>query len=164
MSKAKNGDYVQIHYTGTLDDGTVFDSSVDRPPLEFQVGGGQVIPGFNNAVLGMEVDTKKTFTLSPEEAYGELREDMKRDFPKSMLGDHQIQVGQMLRFSSPQGPVPGTVLAIGADNFTVDFNHPLAGKSLTFKITLVGVSDAPTQMQMGCSCSSSTCSPGECGP
>jgi peptidylprolyl isomerase len=159
MTTVKDGDFVQIHYTGTLADGTVFDSSDGRSPLEFKVGGGGIIAGFNDAVMGMELQGEKNFTLTPDQAYGELREDLKRDFPKDMLGDHQIEVGQMLKFSSPHGPVSGTVLAIEADKFVVDFNHPLAGKTLEFKITVVGITDQPTQVSGGCSCSS----PSDCG-
>ena len=157
MTKVKNGDFVQLHYTGTLEDGTVFDSSDGRGPLEFQVGGGGIIAGFNDAVMDMEVNGEKTFTLAPEQAYGEKREDLTREFPMDMLGDHAIEVGQVLRFSSPQGPVSGTGLSLDPDKFTVDFNHPLAGKTLEFSIKVVGVTDKPTQM--GCSCSSpSDCS------
>ncbi len=163
MARVKNGDFVQLHYTGSLEDGTVFDSSVDRQPLEFQVGAGGIIAGFNNAILDMEVNGEHVVTLTPDQAYGELREDLKREFPKEMLGDQQIQVGQELRFSSPHGPVAGTVLAIEPDKFVVDFNHRLAGKTLVFKIKLLGVSDHPTQ-QPACSCSSSSCGPGSCGP
>lgn len=162
MAKVKNGDFVQLHYTGSLEDGTVFDTSLDRDPLEFQVGGGGIIAGFNDAVIDMEVEGEKEVTLTPDQAYGELRDDMKRDFPKEMLGDHQIEVGQQLRFASPHGPVQGTVLAIEADKFLVDFNHPLAGKNLVFKITLVGITDHPTQLQSGCSCSSGSCDSGSC--
>ncbi len=163
MSKVKNGDFVQLHYTGTLEDGTVFDSSEGRTPLEFQVGGGGIIAGFNDAVLGMDEGGEKTFTLAPDDAYGERRDDLKREFPKDMLGDQQIEVGQVLRFSSPHGPVSGTVLDIEPDKFTVDFNHPLAGKTLEFKVKVVGVSDRPTQTQGGCSCSASSCNPSDCG-
>jgi peptidylprolyl isomerase len=153
MTKVKDGDFVQLNYTGTLEDGTVFDSSDGRGPLEFKVGGGGIIAGFNDAVLGMELEGEKSFTLTPDQAYGDFREDLKRDFPKDMLGDNQIEVGQVLRFSSPHGPVSGTVLAIEADNFMVDFNHPLAGKTLQFNIKVVGVTDQPTQQTGGCSCS-----------
>ncbi len=162
MAKVKNGDFVQLHYTGSLEDGTVFDSSVEREPLEFQVGGGGIIAGFNDAVIDMEVDHEKVVTLSPEQAYGDIRDDLKRDFPKSMLGDHQIEVGQELRFASPHGPVTGKVLAIEPEKFIVDFNHPLAGKTLHFKIKLLGITDHPTQA-MSCSCSSGSCDTGSCG-
>ena len=153
MTKVKDGDFVQLHYTGTLEDGTVFDSSDGRGPLEFKVGGGGIIAGFNDAVVDMELEGEKSFTLTPDQAYGDFREDLKREFPKDMLGDNHIEVGQVLRFSGPHGPVSGTVLAIEADNFMVDFNHPLAGKTLQFNIKVVGVTDQPTQQTGGCSCS-----------
>jgi peptidylprolyl isomerase len=166
MSKVKNGDFVQLHYTGTLEDGTVFDSSEGRQPLEFQVGGGSIIKGFNDAVIDMTLNEEKKVVLNPDAAYGDQREDLKREFPVSMLEGNPVEVGQQLRFSSPHGPVSGTVLTIESEKFTVDFNHPLAGQTLAFQIKLVGISDAPTQVQGGCSCSSpSSCSSGcdSCG-
>lgn len=164
MANVKNGDFVQLHYTGSLEDGSVFDSSDGREPLEFQVGGGGIIAGFNDAVIDMEVESEKDVTLAPDQAYGDLRDDLKREFPKSMLGDHPVEVGQELKFASPHGPVTGKVLAIEPDKFMVDFNHPLAGKTLLFKIKLVGITDQPTQ-QSACSCgsSSSSCDSGSCG-
>jgi len=165
MSKVKNGVFVQLHYTGTLLDGTVFDSSEGRNPLEFQVGGGGIIPGFNDAVIDMAIDEEKTVVLEPDQAYGQPRADLKREFPASMLEGHPIQVGQQLRFSSPQGPVSGMVLDTDPEKFVVDFNHPLAGKTLQFLIKIVGISDAPSQFQGGCSCTPSSCSSGcdSCG-
>ena len=160
MSKVKNGDFVQLHYTGSLEDGTVFDSSEGRTPLEFQVGGGGIIQGFNDAVLDMGLNEEKKVVLAPDQAYGDLRDDLKRDFPVSMLEGHSIEVGQQLQFSSPHGPVSGTVLSMDAEKFVVDFNHPLAGKTLEFNIKLVGISDTPTQPQAGCSCTPSSCSSG----
>jgi peptidylprolyl isomerase len=157
MRKVKTGDFVQLHYTGTLEDDTVFDSSDGRGPLEFQVGAGDVIPGFNNAVMDMAVHDEKKVTLPPDEAYGPPRDDLQREFPTEMLGEMQIEVGQQLRFSSPRGPVSGTVLAVEADRFTVDFNHPLAGKTLNFQIKVVGISDSPTQASCACGCSPSDC-------
>ncbi len=159
MSKVKNGDFVQLHYTGTLEDGTVFDSSVDHTPLEFQVGAGSIIPGFNDAVIDMGIDEEKKVLLAPKEAYGEPREDLKRSFPTTMLEGHPVEVGQQLKFSSPHGPVAGTVLSLEPEQFVVDFNHPLAGKTLNFLIKIVGVSATPTQ-QSGCSCTPSSCSSG----
>ncbi len=164
MAKVKDGDFVQLHYTGSLEDGTVFDSSADREPLEFQVGAGGIIAGFNDAVIDMEVNGEKDVTLTPDQGYGELRDDLKREFPKDMLGDNQIEVGQELRFASPRGPVFGKVLAVEPDKFVVDFNHPLAGKTLLFQIKLMGITDQPTQQAAGgCSCSSGSCDSGSCG-
>lgn len=157
MAKVKNGDFVQVHYTGALEDGDVFDSSEGRGPLEFQAGGGGVIPGFNDAVLGMEVNEEKQVVLTPDEAYGPLRDDLKREFPTEMLGGGKVEVGQVLRFSSPQGPLSGTVLEVAADKFQVDFNHPLAGKTLVFTIKLAGISDQPSQAICSCGCTSEGC-------
>jgi peptidylprolyl isomerase len=161
MSEVKKGQFVQVHYKGKLEDGTIFDSSEGRQPLEFQAGGGQVIPGFENAVLGMTVNDEKKINLPADEAYGQTREDLKRDFPASMLGDQEVAPGQNLWFNTPNGPVQGKVLEVNPEKFTVDFNHPLAGQNLEFDIKVVGVSDQPTQKQehQGCACSS----PGESG-
>ncbi len=162
MEKIQEGQYAQVHYTGKLADGTVFDSSEGRQPLEFQVGSGQVIPGFDQAIQGMGVNEEKNFTLKSEEAYGPVRDDLKKDFPKDMLGEKEVDVGQELWFKTPQGPVPGRVLALETDTFTVDFNHPLAGRDLEFSVKLVGISNDPTQApQGGCSCS--TPGGGTCG-
>jgi len=162
MRKVKNGDFVQVHYTGTLEDGTVFDSSEARGPLEFQVGSPGIIAGFNDAVLGMGVDEVKEVTLPPEQAYGEPQEEAQREFPNDMLGELKIKVGQELAFSTPRGPVSGKVLEVGQDTFRVDFNHPLAGKTLKFQLKLVGISAQATQV--GCACGASGCNPSDCGP
>jgi peptidylprolyl isomerase len=145
MNKVQTGQFAQVHYTGKLEDGTTFDSSEGRQPLEFQVGSGQVIPGFDQAINGMAINEEKKFLLTSDEAYGPVREE---------LSDKEVEVGQELWFKSPQGPVPGKILALEAENFTVDFNHPLAGRDLEFSVKLVGISDSPTQVQGGCSCSS----------
>ncbi|MBI4644476.1 MAG: peptidylprolyl isomerase [Deltaproteobacteria bacterium] len=157
MAKVKNGDYVQVHYTGALENGDVFDSSDGRGPLEFQAGGGMVIPGFNDAVMDMEIHEEKQVVLNPDQAYGERRDDMEREFSTEMLGGQKVEVGQMLQFSSPRGPMPGQVLEVTEDKFKVDFNHPLAGKTLVFTIKLAGISDQPTQQACGCGCSSTDC-------
>ena len=161
MEKIQNGQYAQVHYTGKLSDGTIFDSSDGRQPLEFKVGSGQVIPGFDQAIAGMEVNEEKKFLLKSEEAYGPIRDDLKKDFPRDMLGEKEVEVGEELWFKTPQGPVPGKILILETDSFTVDFNHPLAGRDLEFSVKLVGISEAPTQVQGGCSCSSS--GEGTCG-
>ena len=161
MEKIQNGQYAQVHYTGKLSDGTIFDSSDGRQPLEFKVGSGQVIPGFDQAIEGMEVNEEKKFLLKSEEAYGPVRDDLRKDFPRDMLGEKEVEVGQELWFKTPQGPVPGKVLNLETESFTVDFNHPLAGRDLEFSVKLVGISDDPTQVQGGCSCSSS--GQGTCG-
>ena len=165
MSKVKHGDFVQVHYTGALENGDVFDSSDGRGPLEFQTGGGMVIPGFNDAVMGMEIDEEKKVVLPPDQAYGERRDDMEREFETSMLGGQKVEVGQMLQFSSPRGPMPAQVLEVAEDKFKVDFNHPLAGKTLVFTLKVAGISDQPTQQACGCGCTSTDCGGGssDCG-
>lgn len=157
MAQVKNGDYVQVHYTGALENGDVFDSSDGRGPLEFQAGGGMVIPGFNDAVMGMEINEEKQVVLPPDQAYGPRRDDMERDFSTEMLGGQKVEVGQMLQFSSPHGPMPAQVLEVTLDKFRVDFNHPLAGKTLVFTIKLAGISDQPTQQSCSCGCSATDC-------
>lgn len=141
MSQAKPGDTVKIHYLGTLDDGTPFDSSVGRDPLEFQLGSGQVIPGFDQAVAGMAVGEKKRVNIPPEQAYGARHEQMVQEVPKSALpADLEPEEGMALRAQQPDGrEVNLRVTAVGADSITVDGNHPLAGQALNFDIELVAI-------------------------
>lgn len=141
MSNAKQGDTVKIHYTGTLDDGTQFDSSAGRDPLEFQLGGGQVIPGFDKAVDGMAVGDKKDVNIPAAEAYGDRQEQMVQEVPKSALPEGmEPQEGMQLQAQNQQGQeMQLTVTAIGEDSITVDGNHPLAGKALNFAIELVAI-------------------------
>jgi peptidylprolyl isomerase len=141
MSQAKNGDTVKIHYTGTLDDGTEFDSSAGRDPLEFQLGGGQVIPGFDNAVEGMAVGDSKSVRIEPDEAYGQRHEQLVQDVQRSALPDDlSPEVGMALQSQSPDGRVMMlTVTAVSEETITVDGNHPLAGQALSFDIELVAI-------------------------
>lgn len=141
MSEAKSGDTVKIHYTGTLDDGTEFDSSAGRDPLEFQLGGGQVIPGFDNAVEGMAVGDKKSVRIEADDAYGQRHDQLVQDVPRSALPDDLTpEVGMALQSQSPDGRVQVlTVTAVADENITVDGNHPLAGMPLSFDIELVAI-------------------------
>ncbi|MBT8108350.1 MAG: peptidylprolyl isomerase [Gammaproteobacteria bacterium] len=141
MTQAKSGDTVRIHYTGTLNDGTEFDSSAGRDPLEFALGGGQVIAGFDSAVDGMSVGEQKSVTIAPAEAYGERHEQLVQEVPKSALPDEiQPQVGMQLQSQSPEGQVMNLVVTeVGEESITVDANHPLAGQALTFAIELVEI-------------------------
>lgn len=141
MSQAKSGSTVKIHYTGTLEDGTEFDSSAGREPLEFALGSGQVIAGFDNAVDGMTVGDSKTVTIAPGEAYGERHDQLVQEVPKSALPEEmKPEVGMQLQSQSPDGQVMNLVVTDVADEtITVDANHPLAGKALTFAIELVEV-------------------------
>jgi len=139
MSAAKNGDTVQIHYTGTLDDGKQFDSSEGREPLEFVLGSGGVIQGFDDAVTGMKVGDKKTVRIDPEQAYGPRQDDMQQEVPKDMLPEEMpLEVGMPLQAQSPEGQtINMSVVEIRDETIIVDANHPLAGQALTFAIELV---------------------------
>jgi len=139
MSAAKSGDTVQIHYTGTLDDGKQFDSSEGREPLEFVLGSGGVIQGFDDAVTGMKVGDKKTVRIDPEQAYGARQDDMQQEVPKDMLPeDMPLEVGMPLQAQSPEGQtINMSVVEIRDETIIVDANHPLAGQALTFAIKLV---------------------------
>jgi len=141
MSQAKAGDTVRIHYTGTLADGTEFDSSRGREPLEFALGSGQVIPGFDNAVEGMSVGDAKSVTIEPDQAYGVHHEQLVQEVPKSALPDDlEATVGMQLQSQAPDGQVMLFVIAaVGDDTITVDGNHPLAGQALNFDIELVEI-------------------------
>jgi peptidylprolyl isomerase len=137
----ENGQKVKIHYTGTLDDGSQFDSSVGRDPLEFEIGAGMVIPGFEKGVKEMAVGEKKTIHIPADEAYGERREDMIIQFERSQLPeDLKPEVGMGLQMQGPQGqPVPVTVTAVDEESITIDANHQLAGKNLNFELELVEI-------------------------
>ena len=141
MSQAKAGDSVKIHYTGTLDDGTQFDSSAGRDPLAFELGSGQVIPGFDKAVEGMAVGDNKTVNIPAEDAYGPHQPAMVQDVPKSALPDDMEPAeGMGLQAQGPDGQVVNLVVTeVKQESITVDGNHPLAGKALNFDIELVSI-------------------------
>lgn len=141
MPVAKNGDAVKIHYTGKLDDGTIFDSSLGRDPLEFTLGAGHVIPGFENMVLGMAPGDKKTDTIAVDQAYGPRRDDMIVQIDRAQLpADLNPEVGQELYVQQPGGQVmPVLVVDVDDSGITIDANHPLAGQDLTFEIELVSI-------------------------
>jgi peptidylprolyl isomerase len=141
---AENGDTVSVHYTGTLDDGTQFDSSVGKEPLEFVLGAGNMITGFENAVRGMKVGESKTVTLPPEEAYGQPRDDLLIRFDLDELPEGPTpQVGQYLVLTMTNGQnVQKPVVEVTDSYIIVDANHELAGKTLTFEIELVSIDPA----------------------
>ena len=144
METAQNGDFVKVDYTGTLDDGSIFDSSEGRQPLEFTLGQGQMIAGFEKAVLGMKLNETKTVTIPAAEAYGERREELIMTLDRSQMpADLNPEVGQQLQMLQPSGAaVNVTVTAVSDTTVTIDANHALAGKDLTFKITLVELQKA----------------------
>jgi peptidylprolyl isomerase len=154
METVKSGLFVSVDYRGTLGNGDVFDSSHGRPPLEVQIGGDQLIKGFEDALLGMSLNEKKTFTLAPEEAYGLRDDSQQRSFPMSEIPPGMNpEVGQTIALSSPDGQhIPATISEVTDEQVTIDLNHPLAGQSLTFEIEIVGISSEPTQLQGGCGC------------
>ncbi len=140
------GDIVKVDYIGKFDDGEVFDSSRHGDhshPLEFQVGSGQVINGFDNAVIGMKVGQSKNFSVDSKEAYGEYRGDMKKEIPRNALPKEQEpKVGMVLVMQTPHGQqFPAKIIKVGEKMVTIDLNHPLAGKKLNFEITIAGISD-----------------------
>ena len=141
MTEVKSGDKVRIHYTGTLNDGSVFDSSQGRDPLEFVVGSGQVIPGFDTAVTGMTTGEQKTVTIPADEAYGQPDPRAIQAIPRENIpAEIPLEVGLQLQAQSPQGqPIPVTVVEISETEVTLDANHRLAGEDLTFALELVSI-------------------------
>lgn len=141
MDRAKTGDTVSVHYTGKLTDGTVFDSSEQRDPLEFTLGERQVIAGFEQAVEGMTTGEKKTVQIPPDEAYGPHHAELVFQVERENLPTEiEPEVGQRLAFQRPDGQtVPLTVTEISESGVTLDANHPLAGEELTFELELVGI-------------------------
>ncbi len=140
--QAKTGDTVQVQYTGKLADGTVFDSSVGKDPLQFKLGSGQVIPGFDKAVTGMRVGEKKTVTIPATDAYGERRDDLVAEVSRSQLpSDMMPQVGMQLQSTAKDGSTMVVTITKVTDNtsVTIDANHPLAGKDLTFELELLKI-------------------------
>lgn len=141
VSKAKKGDTVKVHYTGKLDDGTVFDTSYDREPLEFTIGAGQLIEGFDSAVEGMEEGEKKTVKIPADKAYGPYHDDMVIEVSKDKLPkDLNPEVNQQLYMEDASGQtLVVKVLKVSENSITLDANHPLAGKDLTFEIELIKI-------------------------
>ncbi len=139
----KQGDKVEIEYTGKFEDGTVFDSSEKHgKPLEFEVGKGQIIKGFEDAVVGMEVGDEKEITLPPEEAYGNFNPQLQKKVPREQLPkDPEPKPGMMLAIGTPDGrQFPAKIVEVTDSEVTIDLNHPLAGKTLIFKIKVVKIS------------------------
>ncbi|PRY85264.1 FKBP-type peptidyl-prolyl cis-trans isomerase [Mongoliibacter ruber] len=141
MSIASKGDAVKVHYTGKLNDGTVFDSSANREPLQFTLGDGNMIKGFDAAVQGMEIGQEKSVTIPSVEAYGEKRDDMMLDIPLTQVPPHiKPEIGMELSLQNQQGqPVPVRVVGVDEEKIILDANHPLAGQDLIFDITLVEI-------------------------
>lgn len=143
VAQAKEGDVVHVHYTGKLEDGTVFDTSKEDDPLNFTIGEERVIPGFEQAVVGLEPGESVTTEIEPEEAYGEHREDMVLELERSQIPDGmEPEVGQQLQLRLDNGQqVPVVITAIGEESVTIDANHPLAGRKLIFDIELIKIDE-----------------------
>jgi peptidylprolyl isomerase len=141
MGQAKTNDRVRVHYTGSLEDGTVFDSSVKREPLEFTIGRGAVIPGFENGIIGMKVGDTKRIAIPPDQAYGEHRDDLVGVVDRARMPENIVpEIGMILQARSPEGEMVNvTVTDVTEVGVTVDMNHPLAGKELIFEVSLVEV-------------------------
>ena len=144
MPRAQSGDLVRIHYTGRLDDGRTFDTSREGEPLQFTLGDGAVIPGFEEAVVGMTPGETKTVSLAPEDAYGPHRPEMVQEVERGLLpANMQLKPGLQLQAQSRDGePLLLVVREVADDKVTLDANHPLAGERLTFDIELVELDEA----------------------
>ncbi|MBU0615558.1 MAG: peptidylprolyl isomerase [Nanoarchaeota archaeon] len=138
----KKGSKVKVNYKGTLEDGTVFDSSEGREPLEFEVGAGMIIPGFENGIIGMKKGEEKEIKIKAKEAYGERNEQMIQPIPKDKINVGQdVKEGMTLALQAPTGQkVPVKVVKVDEEHVYLDMNHPLAGKNLTFKVKIENVS------------------------
>jgi len=144
MKAVEKGDKIKVEYVGTLEDGTIFDSSENHgAPLEFEVGAGQLIKGFDNGVVGMKIGEEKEITIQPEEGYGQYNPDFLKDMPKDMFPEDQpIEIGMFFMIDLPDGrKTPVRVSKITDENVTVDFNPPLAGKTLIFKIKVIEIAE-----------------------
>jgi peptidylprolyl isomerase len=141
MAQAKTGDTVRVHYTGKLDDGTVFDSSVGGEPIEFILGTHHVIPGFEEGVTGMEVGESKTVLIPSDEAYGPHMDEMVLTIPREQVPPHiTLGLGEMLELRQPSGEaLTVRITELSDASVTLDGNHPLAGEDLTFDLQLAGI-------------------------
>jgi len=141
MSTVKNGDTVKVHYTGKFDSGEVFDSSEGAEPLAFTVGAGEVIPGFDQALLGMRIGETKDVVIEPEQAYGNRVEELAQTIDRSQfnLTGVEPEVGMAIEMRTPEGDIPLVITDLTDATVTLDANHPLAGESLHFSLTLVEI-------------------------
>ena len=164
METVESGKFVTVNYKGTLESGEVFDSSEDGQPMEVKVGSGQVIQGFENALMGMALNEEKSFTLEPDEAYGFRDENQLHTFSRQEVPpEMNPQVGDVIGLQTPDGQqIPAKIAEADEEKVVVDLNHPLAGEKLNFDIQVVDISDTPTQMSADCSSGGCDCSSGCC--
>lgn len=158
----EDGKFVQVEYTGTLEDGSLFDSTEKSgQPLEFQLGASQVIEGFEAAIKGMDLDEEKEIKIEPAKAYGDPDPELIKEFPRENIPNNEnLEEGQRVIVTAANGmPFQAKIVGLDEQNVKIDLNHPLAGETLNFKIKVVGVTDEPTQ---GCSSGCASCS-SHCG-
>ena len=144
MEKVKQGDFVSVTYQGLLENKEVFDSTAKDGPLEFQIGSNNLMPGFEKAILGMTVNEEKSITLQPDEAFGPVRQDLihtvnRKTFSADIAPQPGMVIGMTIERDGQKHKVPAMVKEISGDEVIIDYNHPLAGKSLTFTITLMAI-------------------------
>lgn len=141
MAAVEEGSTVVFHYTGKLSDGQVFDSSHERGPMEAEIGAGQILPAFESSLIGMEEGDNRTFTIAPEDAYGEYDESLCRRVEKERFAEPEtIEVGMVFQVPLPEDrAVPGTIIEVSDADVLMDLNHPLAGKELTFEVECLEV-------------------------
>ena len=149
--KVTNGQHVNVHYKGTLSDGTEFDNSrVRGDALGFQLGSGKTIPGFNDAIIGMSVGETKTVVIGSADAYGPRNEEAVRTVPKSAFGeDFPFEQGSTVQGNGPMGPFLAKIIALHEDSVVLDMNHPLAGEDLTFEIELLSTDNGSVSVSGG---------------
>lgn len=158
MQRVSENDFVTIIYDGLLPNGEIFDSSKDTGPLQFQLGTGSVLPAFEQAVLGMVVQETRNITVAARDAHGLKNEELIVTVNRKGFADKNIAPGMILGMNlekdGQQHQVPATVLALDAQTVTIDFNHPLAGQDITYRITLLSI-DTPATESAGCGCAPS---------
>ena len=156
MKKVETGHFVKVEYTGKLDNGEVFHSTQNAQPVEIEVGAGKLIKGFEDALVGMAQNEKKSFDLPAEEGFGPRDENMMQTFSRSDLpGDFQPKIGDVVALSTPQGgQVPAKVKEMDDEKITVDLNHPLAGQALSFDVEIIEINEESTEP---------ACTPSSCG-
>lgn len=156
----QDGKFALVHYTGTLSDGEVFDSTDGREPFEFETGQGNVIPAFEEAVKSMAVDEEREISIKAADAYGDYKDDMIQKVPAAEVTEFLTpEVGLIIHVMTQDGQqIPARITGVTTEEISLDFNHPLAGKDLNFKLKLIGVNDAATQ-EHGCGCGCG----GDCG-
>jgi peptidylprolyl isomerase len=151
MGSVKEGDVISLHYTGSLDDGTVFDSSEQGTPLSFTVGAGEVIPGFDEGVRGMTVGETRDISISPDQAYGDYQEELVRVVPRSVFPPNVVPaMGLGFELELPSGQtLPVRIIDVEGDEVTLDANHLLAGETLNFNVRLVSIdASAPEERRL----------------